>query len=500
MRDLDATTAPAPARPTTILQFGAGNFLRAFVDVMVQKANDAGVMDAGIAVVRTTDRQDATLDLLEAQDGRYHVLLEGVRDGEPVRELTLVDSIIRIVHAHDDFAGYREAYLGADLTTVVSNTTEAGIVWVEGDDLAAQPPASFPAKVAALLKDRFDHFGGAADKGLHVVCCELVEDNASTLRAYVLRHAEAAGFPAEFTAWVETACSFHDSLVDRIVPGFPRDEIDAIQAQLDLRDRAVVKGEYFGLWAIATGEPGGPGEAVREALPLDRAGEPVEFVPDVRPFRTKKVRILNGLHTAMAPAGLLAGRETVRDAVENLNIASYLGHLLHGEVLPSIPEVDEDGDPTPELVDLADRITERFTNPYLQHRLADISLHSVSKWRARNLPVALDAWAAGREAPLTVFALAALAVLYSGRGFDAARVEASGFEVRDDAVLVTQLRATFDDADLAGWLHGFVDAAGFVAGLPDGDALAARLAAEAAPFARTLLDEGITVGLKTVAG
>ncbi|ACZ31670.1 Mannitol dehydrogenase domain protein [Xylanimonas cellulosilytica DSM 15894] len=503
LRELTATTAPAPERPTTILQFGGGNFLRAFVDLMVHDANRAGVMNAGIAVVFTTPNANGTFELLRRQDGRYHVLLEGVRDGEPVREVTLVESVTTAVHAHREFDAYRALYLSPELTTIVSNTTEAGIVWVEGDDLTAQPPASFPAKVTALLHDRWEHFGGAPDKGLRIVCCELIEDNATTLREYVLRHAAAAGLPAAFVAWVETACSFHDTLVDRIVPGFPRDEIDAVQAELGYRDDLVVKGEHFGVWAIATGEPGGPGEAIRDVLPLDRAGQPVEFLADIRPFRAKKVRILNGLHTAMAAVGLLAGRNEVSDAVANLTIASYLGHLLHGEVLPSIPEYSASDDGAEALAEFADRITERFTNPSLHHRLADISLNSISKWQARNLPVALDAWGAGREAPLTVLAFAALAVLYSGRGFDAARVAESGFEVRDDAALVALVRDTFPaegtDDDVERWLRGVIDAAGFFSAddAADGYAPAARLAAEAAPLARTILEEGITVTLKT---
>ncbi|WP_165350366.1 tagaturonate reductase [Xylanimonas protaetiae] len=498
MLDLDAATAPAPPRPTTILQFGGGNFLRAFVDLMVHEANVRGVMDAGIAVVRATPGTGGAFDRLRAQDGRFHVLLEGMRDGEPVRELTRVDSVTHVVSAHDEFDTYRALYLSPELTTVVSNTTEAGIAWVEGDDLTARPPASFPAKVTALLLDRFQHFDGAPDKGLHVVCCELVEDNATALREHVLRHAAANDLPAAFVAWVETACAFHDTLVDRIVPGFPRAEIDAIQAETGYRDELATKGELYGLWAIATGEPGGRGEAIRDLLPLDRAGQPVEFVTDIRPVRLTKVRILNGLHTAMAQVGLLAGRETVGEAAANLTIASYLGHLLHGEVLPSLPAYEESDEAAEALAELADRITERFTSPFLHHRLADIALNSVSKWQARNLPVALDAWAAGREASLTVLAFAALAVLYGGQGFDADRVAASGFAPRDDAALVALVRDTFPgpDGDVEGWLRTVIDAAGFFP--PDDGALAARLAAEAAAHARVILTEGITVALKAV--
>jgi tagaturonate reductase len=501
----------------TILQFGTGNFLRAFTDLMVHEANRAGVLAAGIVVVPATPGRNATLERLRAQGGHYHVLLEGVRDGEPVREITRVESITRTVYPDAEFDDYRAAYLDPALTVIVSNTTEAGIVWADGDDLTARPPRTFPAQVTALLHDRWAHFDGARDKGLHLVCCELIEDNATTLRALVLRHAAANGLPTAFTDWVRTACAFHDSLVDRIVPGFPHDDAEAIWAELGTRDELVVKAEAYGLWAIAADpDDAGPGTSLRDLLPLDRAGQPVQFVTDLRPLRAAKVRILNGLHTAMAPVGLLAGRDEVRTATANLTIAGYLGHLLHGEILPSLPQYEESEEAAEALADLADAITERFANPFLHHRLADIALNSLSKWRTRNLPVLLDAWAAGREAPMTVLSFAALAVLYSGRGLDASRVASIGFEVRDDPALVAAVSSAFppsewasgadDDAAITRWLRTVIDAAALFADAPDGiegiegiegTAPADRLATEATPLTRRILDEGITTTLKS---
>lgn len=205
-----------------------------------------------------------------------------------------------------------------------------------------------------------------------------------------------------------------------------------------------------------------------------------------------RARIDDGLRTAMAPVGILAGRGTVSEAVTNLNVASYLGHLLHGEVLPSFPSYDDDG--ADALMELADAVTEGFTDPAHDQPLADLCRDAASRWRTCGLPVALDAWAAGREAPLTVLTFAALAVLYSGRGFDAARVAASGFEVRDDAALVAVVRDGFDADDVEGWLRRTIDRAELFPAADD--ALAGRLATEAAPHARMILDEGITVALK----
>ncbi|TNU76005.1 tagaturonate reductase [Miniimonas arenae] len=455
--------------PITILQFGAGNFLRAFVDLMVQQANDAGVLHDAVAAVQSTPWPDPALAHLEAQDGIYHVLLEGVRDGAPVREFTRVTAVQRIVRAHEDFEAYRALYLSPELRTIVSNTTEAGIAWVPGDDLTATPPLSFPAKITALLLDRFRHFDGDPAAGLHVVCCELIEDNATTLREYVLGHAAENALPEAFTQWVRTACTFHDTLVDRIVPGFPREEIDAIHAELGVADLSVVKGEYFGLWVIG-GDP-----VIRDVLPLDRAGLPVEFVPDVRPVREKKVRILNGLHTAMSAVGLLLGATSVREADARPDVAAYLRALLEREVLPTIP-----GDPDA-LRAFAASIVERFANPYLHHLLGDIALNALSKYRARNLPVLLDGWAAGREAPRTAFALAALLVLDSGR------LGPEDFTPRDDAEPLAVVRDTFDAHDVEAWVRRSVLAAAY---LEPGDARLDRLVREVTGHARALLAVG----------
>ncbi|RMI09667.1 tagaturonate reductase [Cellulomonas triticagri] len=471
---VDATTVARGPLPVSVLQVGGGNFLRAFVDQMVQRAVDAGVMTSGITVVHATPGPDRAVDLLREQDGMYHVLLEGVRDGEPVREVTRVTAIRGVVRAHEQFDAYREAYLSPDLRVLVSNTTEAGIAWVPGEDLTARPPASFPAKVTALLLDRFRHFDGDPAAGLHVVCCELIEDNASTLRRYVLAHAAEHDLPAEFVAWVDEACTFHDTLVDRIVPGYPRDEIDAVQAGIGYADQLVVKGELYGTWVIG-GDAG-----LRDLLPLDRAGLPVDFVDDVRPVRDRKVRVLNGLHTALTPLGLLLGCTTVRETAERTDVARYLDRLLDAEVLPSLP-----GDPDA-LRAYAAGIRERFTNPYLEHRLADIALNALSKYRARNLPVLLDAWAAGRDAPATALALAALLVLDSGRRGPA------GFEPADDPVLLALVRDTCDEDDLPGWVRGVVVGTGM---LPADDPRLDRLVAEVAGHAAVLLADGAAAAL-----
>jgi tagaturonate reductase len=474
-RILDATTVDKRSYPVKILQFGEGNFLRAFVDWMVDGANRRGTMSHSIAVVQPIPGGERIEELFRRQDCLYHVVLEGIRDKRPVREISLVGSIAEVLNPYREYARYEELFLSPELEIIVSNTTEAGIRWEEGDDLRAQPPASFPAKMTALLHKRWERFGGDHAKGLLVVCCELIENNGSTLREYVLRHAAANRLEPEFSDWVSRACHFYDTLVDRIVTGFPKDDIDAIKAETGFDDDLVVKGEYFHVWAIG-GDP-----VIREKLPLDRAGFNVLFMDSIRAFRDKKVRILNGAHTAMDSVALLSGCETVREAFEVAEIERYVNRMVSEEVLPMIDE-----DPA-ELRAFADKILERFYNPYLRHYLKDISLNSISKWEARDWPTVRDNYLkAGRTASLTLFSFAALMVLYSGRS----EVE---FTPQDNPEAIEFIRSTFDADDVEGWIGGIVRnrriwGEDFSVVVPD-------FIPTTAAAARAILDKGIMVAL-----
>jgi tagaturonate reductase len=476
MNKLDATTAARPELPITIMQFGAGNFLRAFVDWMITRSNEAGVTRDGVAVVQATDRPSRALRQLAEQDGLFHVYLEGIKDRRPVKEVDLVTCVRSVLSAHSQFEDYDRLVISPDLRVIVSNTTEAGIEFVPGDDLTARPPQSFPAKVTALLYRRYGHFRGDPEAGLSFLCCELIEDNGSTLREYVLRHAADNGLGAEFEEWVRTACHFYDTLVDRIVPGFPQAEIEAVQAEIGYADGLVVKAEHFYVWAIG-GNP-----AIREVLPLDKAGLNVQFMDDIRPFRAKKVRILNGSHTAMSAIALQLGCETVRDAFADPLVEALISRLVADEVLPTI-----EGD-RQELEAFAQQILERFYNPALEHQLGDIALNALSKWATRNLPVVLERWAAGASAPLTVLSLAALLVLYSGRS------ENMKFEPRDDPRTVQVLRSTFGREDLPGWTRAVIACLPLPATM---DAAAVtRLSTETSRGVELILERGMSGALK----
>lgn len=463
-------------KKTKILQFGEGNFLRAFFDWMIDIANAKGVTDAEITVVPPRFREGSSVSRLKAQDGVYHVILEGIGDGRPKRETRRITSIKNIVVPADESRRYESVILDPDLRFVVSNTTEAGIRY-EADDITAPVPSTFPGKVTALLYRRWKNFDGAHDKGLIFLCCELIENNSTTLREYVLRHTAEAGLPADFAEWVTDSCIFVDTLVDRIVPGFPKDNIDEIKAGLGCDDNCVVKGELYHLWAI-----GGKGyETVRKELPLDKAGLHVLYLPEIKAFRDKKVRVLNGSHTGMVPVALQMGCETVMDAFNNPRVNRFVSDMVSREVLPMI-----EGDPA-ELKAFADSILERFYNPYIKHYLKSIALNSLSKWEARNWPTVKDNWRkTGHLAEREVFTFAALLSLY-GPG--------SGFTPEDNTEHVAAIAAAWNDADYAATVRDILGAGIFLENFNDA---VPGFAGKAAEYLSLIRAEGMEKALEQV--
>lgn len=475
IKALNKQNVEKPVLPIKILQFGEGNFLRAFVDWQIDKANEAGVMNHGIAIVQPIDKGMA--GMLEAQDCLYHVYLEGVKDKKPVKDIRLVKSVQCAINPYEEYAAYEQIFLSPELEATVSNTTEAGIRYEEGDDLWALPPKSYPAKMTALLYKRFKHFNGDPTKGLCIICCELIENNGSTLREYVLRHAEYNKLGEDFIAWVENHCHFCDTLVDRIVPGFPRENINEIKEEIGFDDNLVVKAEFYHLWAI-----GGPGyEEVQRRLPLDKAGLHVIFMPTIKQFRDKKVRILNGSHTGMVPIGLQMGCETVMDAFNTPDLEKFINTMVDEEVIPMIEEDQA------ELKEFAAGILERFYNPYIRHMLKTISLNSLSKWETRNFPTVLDNWKkAGKVAEKEMFTFAALLTLYSGT------VE---FTPDDTPEHVEFIRKVWNSNDVEGtvraivenrniWTVDFTEVAPFVE--------------KAAGYVKAILANGMAAALKTM--
>lgn len=438
MKQLNDNTALHPAHPVRILQFGEGNFLRAFFDWMIDVANDEGITDMSVAVVSPRFRANHTIMGLQRQNGLYHVILEGVDSGSPRRTTRLVRSIADAFSPADDLDRYKAVITSPDLRFVVSNTTEAGICYDE-DEQVSLTATSFPAKITALLYHRFRHFGGDPDRGLIFLCCELIENNGSLLRDYVLRHAAEDRLGDDFIRWVENNCIFCDTLVDRIVSGFPADSADAICEEIGYTDNLLVKGELYHLWVIG----GENAAAVEKELPLHCAGLNVHFLPSVKEFRDKKVRILNGSHTGMVPVAIQLGCDTVLDAFSHPDVNAFINKMVEREVLPVI-----DGDPE-ELKSFADGILERFYNPYIRHMLRSISLNSLSKWETRNFPTVRDQWEKnGTLADFELFSFAALLALYAPD---------SGFSPDDNPAHLQIIRDCWNSDDLHATVSAIVN-------------------------------------------
>ncbi len=408
MESLDNNAVARVRRPVRILQFGEGNFLRAFFDWMIEMSNSSGITDTSVAIVSPRFRSNGTIESLRRQDGLYHVCLEGIENGTPKQETRLVTSVADAFSPIEDPDLYLSYITSPDLRFIVSNTTEAGIRY-ETDNPASLWAATFPGKITALLYHRYRYFSGDPARGLIFLCCELIEDNGQLLRGYVLRHAREAGLSEDFIRWVTGSCIFCDTLVDRIVSGYPTDSADRINESTGYADNLLVKGELYHLWVV-----GGDGaDKVKSELPLHKAGLNVHFLPSVREFRDKKVRILNGSHTGMVPVALQLGCETVLDAFVNRDVNTFVNRMVEQEVLPVI-----DGD-SGKLRTFAAAILERFYNPYIRHMLRSISLNSLSKWETRNFPTVRDVREKEqRFADYELFTFAALLALYApGSGF-----------------------------------------------------------------------------------
>jgi tagaturonate reductase len=410
--------------PERVLQFGEGNFLRAFVDWMIDSMNARGLFRGRAVLVQPIS--SGLGDTINAQDGLYTVLLRGNQDGEVREERRIVSAVSRCVSPYADFDAFLSCARNPDLRFIVSNTTEAGIKTDPADRFDARPAQSFPGKLTQLLHARFTHFGGDPARGLVLLPCELIENNGTELRRAVLETARAWNLSADFQRFVGEACLFTNTLVDRIVTGYPRDEIDALGDALGYDDALLVAGEIFHSWVIATPRP------LDDELPLRAAGLNVTFTHELRPYRERKVRILNGAHTMAALAAFLAGHDTVRACVQDPLFFRYIDRGIHEEILPTLEL------PRLELTDFAGSVLERFNNPFIRHYLASIALNSVSKYKARILPTVVDYVRARGSLPRRLtFALAALIAFYRGQKLEngALLAERDGvpYSIQDDA-------------------------------------------------------------------
>lgn len=389
-----------------VIQFGEGNFLRAFVDYMFDKINEEGLFDGGITLIQPIPGGDFLRNILNEQEGLYTLIARGREDGKKVVQKRIITCVNRCINPYVDLDTYNECAKNPELRFVVSNTTEAGISWKEEAMTTSEPQDSFPAKVANFLYVRFKEFNGDLSKGLIFIPCELIDDNGKTLKKYVLKHAENWKLGDEFINWVENACIFTSTLVDRIVTGYPRNEAKDLCEEFGYEDNAIDTSEIFHTWVIE-----GPAE-LEEELPFPKAGLKVIFTPDVKPYKKRKVRILNGAHTCSVLGAYLSGYDIVRDVMNDELFYKYLEDALNNEIIPAITSEELTHD---DLKGFADAVFDRFKNPFIDHKLLDISLNSTSKFEARVLHTIQEYYAQKNELPkILTFSFAAYLAFYRG--------------------------------------------------------------------------------------
>ena len=358
--------------PEKVLQFGEGNFLRAFADYWFDVSNEKAGWNGKCVLV--TPISAGLSDLINEQEGLYTLYLRGRENGEKVDYKRVISVVSRCLNPYNDadFDKMMEVARSADLEYVVSNTTEAGIVYDPACQPEDRPCSSFPGKLTQVLHERWK----AGQGGLVILSCELIDNNGKELLKCVNQYIDQWGLEDGFRKYVNEDCTFCSTLVDRIVPGRIRDpqEVARLEEENGYSDPLTDVGEVFGVWNIE-----GPAW-LEDKLPFKKAGLNCPVVPDVTPYKKRKVRILNGAHTGFVLGAYLAGFDIVRDCMENETVLGFMNKLLFDEVIPTLPLDKKD------LTDFAAAVKDRFNNPFVNHELMSISLNSTSKWRARDLP------------------------------------------------------------------------------------------------------------------
>lgn len=358
--------------PERILQFGEGNFLRAFVDYFVDIMNEKA--DFNTKVILCQPIAPGLADIINDQDGLYTLYLRGFQDGQKVVQKRIISCVSRCLNPYRDYDAVLECAKNPDLRFIVCNTTEAGIVYDASCQFADVPAASYPGKLTQFLYRRFQLFGREKGKGFVILSCELIDDNGKELKRCVLEYARQWQLGKDFTSWIENENIFCSTLVDRIVTGYPHSEADALNAENNYVDQLMDTGEIFGFWVIE-----GP-QSLKNELPFEKAGLPVIITDNHKPYKQRKVRILNGAHTSFVPGAYLAGQDIVRDCMNDDVIRDFMNKTIYDEIIPTLTLPEE------ELKDFATSVTERFNNPFIDHALLSISLNSTSKWKARVMP------------------------------------------------------------------------------------------------------------------
>lgn len=358
--------------PEKVLQFGEGNFLRAFVDYFFDVMNEKTGFNGKVVITQPIGGGMASV--INEQEGLYTLFLRGSENGQKVNKKRVISTISRCLNPYENYEALLECASNKSLRFIVSNTTEAGITYDPSCQKDDAPPASFPAKLTAFLYRRYQN----KLPGFIILSCELIDHNGDELRKCVHQYIDQWQLGSDFRLWVDSENIFCSTLVDRIVPGYPRNEVDAICEELGYKDNLIDTGEVFGFWVIE-----GP-DSIKRELPFEKAGLPIIVVDDVTPYKQRKVRILNGAHTSFIMAAYLAGKDIVRDCMKDEVIHGFMNKTIYDEVIPTLDL------PKDNLMQFASDVTERFANPFVDHQLLSISLNSTSKWKARCMPSLLE--------------------------------------------------------------------------------------------------------------
>ncbi len=382
--------------PERVLQFGEGNFLRAFVDYFIDMLNEKAGFNSKVILCQPIGQ--GLSDMINAQEGLYTLFLRGQENGQKVNKKRVISCVSRCISPYSGFEDYLACAKNPDLRFIVSNTTEAGIAYDPACSLTDRPASSFPGKLTQLLYERYNN----KLPGFIILSCELIDRNGDELLRCVNEYIRQWELPEDFKNWVEKDNIFCSTLVDRIVPGYPRAEAEDICKELGYQDNLIDTAEVFGAWVIE-----GP-QSIKDEFPVDKAGLPILVVDNVDPYKKRKVRILNGAHTSMIMGAFIAGQDIVRDCMKDDVIRGFMNKALYDEIIPVLKGLDRK-----DLEDFAAAVTDRFSNPFIDHELLSISLNSASKWKARVMPTVLEYHEQKKELPkVLTFSFAAFLCFY----------------------------------------------------------------------------------------
>ncbi|MBQ8947498.1 MAG: tagaturonate reductase [Lachnospiraceae bacterium] len=400
--------------PERVLQFGEGNFLRAFVDYFIDLMNERAGFDSKVVLCQPIGQGLA--DMINEQDGLYTLFLRGQENGEKVNKKRVISCVSRCISPYAQYDEFIKCAANPELRFIVSNTTEAGIAYDPACQLDDKPAGSFPGKLTQLLYARFNN----KLPGFIILSCELIDRNGDELLKCVNQYIDQWGLSSDFRKWVAEENIFCSTLVDRIVPGYPRAEAASICEELGYQDNIIDTGEVFGAWVIE-----GP-QSIKDEFPVEKAELPILVVDNVDPYKKRKVRILNGAHTSMIMGAYIAGQDIVRDCMKDDVIKGFMNKALYDEIIPVLTGLDQK-----DKEDFAAAVTDRFANPFIDHELLSISLNSASKWKARVMPTVIEYYEQKKALPpVLTFSFAAFLCFYH-----------LGRELKDGALVATRTGA-----------------------------------------------------------